>query len=72
MAIPEAGWTLRPGWWQCPATCPTRSGAVFCTKEAGHEGEHHGFRKRWTALPKMPGNWGRKWAENEAKKAILR
>jgi len=33
---------------QCPAIHPTRSGAVFCTKEEGHEGEHRGYRKRWT------------------------
>lgn len=37
---------------QCPAIHPTRSGAVFCTKEKGHEErgdpEHRGFRKRWT------------------------
>jgi hypothetical protein len=37
---------------QCPAIHPTRNGAVFCTKEKGHEErgdlEHRGFRKRWT------------------------
>jgi hypothetical protein len=37
---------------QCPAIHPTRSGAVFCTKEKGHEErgdlEHRGYRKRWT------------------------
>jgi hypothetical protein len=33
---------------QCPAIHPTRGGAVFCTKKAGHAGEHRGFRKRWT------------------------
>jgi hypothetical protein len=44
---------------------------VFCTKESGHEGEHRGFRKRWTTLPKMPRNWGKKWAENEAKAVIF-
>lgn len=37
---------------QCPAIHPTRRGAVFCTKEKGHEEsgdlEHRGFRKRWT------------------------
>ena len=32
---------------QCPSTCRTRSGFVFCTLDAGHEGEHRGFRKRW-------------------------
>ena len=40
---------------QCPAIHPTRSGAVFCTKEKGHEEhgdlEHRGFRKRWTERP---------------------
>lgn len=42
---------------QCPAIHPTRSGAVFCTKEAGHEErgdpEHRGYRKRWVGV--VPG-----------------
>jgi hypothetical protein len=40
---------------QCPATHRTRSGFVFCTLDAGHEGEHKGFRKRWpNAAPPAP------------------
>lgn len=35
---------------QCPATFTTLStgNTVFCEHREGHEGEHKGYRKRWT------------------------
>ena len=35
------------------------------------EGESMATKKERPVIPKMPRNWGKKWAENELKKAIL-
>jgi len=33
---------------QCGKTRATRTGLVFCVKDAGHKGKHKGFRKTWS------------------------
>ena len=32
---------------QCASICPTRSGAVFCTRRKRHDGDHRGSRAQW-------------------------
>lgn len=33
---------------QCSSVFATRSGASFCVKREGHDGDHRGYRAQWT------------------------
>lgn len=38
---------------QCSSVSATRSGATFCVKREGHDGDHRGYRAQWNASERV-------------------